>query len=262
METLDNNNENNWVQDWEKVHKRGRYFGGFLVVLAGSLYMAKEMGNPIPEWIFTWKMLLIALGLHIAVKHSFRRLFWLPLVLVGTIFLITQDLAPELTYKNYILPAAVIIVGLFIMFKPRRRWNQNHPHWKKWHKHNYHDGCTRNDMSTEDKIHFDIVFGGVKKNIISKDFQGGQMNIVFGGAELNLSQSDIVDKAEIELRQVFGGIKLIVPEHWKVKSEVTTVMGGIEDKRKPQNTVINEPEKKVLILKGEVIFGGIEIKSY
>lgn len=260
MENLQNNSEENWVENWEKARTRGKYFGGFLVVLAGLLYFAKVSGYAVPEWIFTWKTLLISLGLHVAVKHAFKKLFWLPLVLVGTIFLVAQDLAPELAFKNYLLPIGIIIVGLFIIFKPKKKWNDHHPRWKKWQNHPCNNKKSA-DMSTDDQIKFDIVFGGVKKNIISKDFKGGEVSIVFGGAELNLSQSDIVEKAELELRQVFGGVKLIVPEHWKIKSEITTVMGGIEDKRLVQRDVLTDSPMKILVLKGEIIFGGIEIKS-
>jgi len=51
-----------------------------------------------------------------------------------------------------------------------------------------------------------------------------------------------------------------VPSHWMVKSEIVTIFGGVEDKR-VMSTVIDTPDK-VLILKGTVIFGGIEIKNF
>ena len=38
------------------------------------------------------------------------------------------------------------------------------------------------------------------------------------------------------------------------------IFGGIEDKRRMQT--ITGPPEKTLILKGTVLFGGIEIKSY
>jgi predicted membrane protein len=100
----------------------------------------------------------------------------------------------------------------------------------------------------------------VKKNIVSKQFEGGEIRSVFGGAELNFSQCDMVDKAEIQITQVFGGIKMIVPSNWKVQSEITTVMGGIDDKRKSESSIV-DGDDKLLILKGNLVFGGIEIKS-
>lgn len=66
--------------------------------------------------------------------------------------------------------------------------------------------------------------------------------------------------AVIELTTIFGGTKLLVPSNWSIKSEAVTIFGGIEDKRRMQ-TVTETPEK-ILLIRGTVIFGGIEIKSF
>jgi hypothetical protein len=65
----------------------------------------------------------------------------------------------------------------------------------------------------------------------------------------------------MELTNVFGGTKLIIPAHWEINSELVSVFGSIEDKRPIQpNTTIGD--KKVLILRGTTFMGGIDIKSY
>jgi hypothetical protein len=56
-----------------------------------------------------------------------------------------------------------------------------------------------------------------------------------------------------------GGTKIIVPAHWEVRSQVTAVFAGFEDKRQ-QPAAINQ--EKILILEGTSIFGGIELKNY
>ena len=76
----------------------------------------------------------------------------------------------------------------------------------------------------------------------------------------NLTRADFTGTAEIELTTIFGGTKLIIPSNWTVRSEAVTIFGGLEDKRNMQ-TMIDNPDK-VLLLKGTVIFGGIEIKSF
>jgi predicted membrane protein len=104
------------------------------------------------------------------------------------------------------------------------------------------------------------MFGGTKKNVISKDFKGGEVTCVFGGAEINLSQADINGKVVLEMHQVFGGTKLIVPPHWQVNHQETVAfMGGIEDRR--PDTKDTDPNK-ILILKGTSVFGGLDISSY
>jgi hypothetical protein len=116
-------------------------------------------------------------------------------------------------------------------------------------------------MNSEDYLDVSAVFGTVTRNVISKNFKGGEVNAVFGGAEINLSQADFEGVVELELNQVFGGTKLIVPANWKIHSEQSAVFGGIEDKR-PVQPVSSVAENKVLKLKGDCVFGGIEIRSY
>jgi len=85
------------------------------------------------------------------------------------------------------------------------------------------------------------------------------MTIFMGGAELNLAQADINGTVTLDITQVMGGTKLIVPPHWEIRSNLTSVFGSIEDKRQ-QDKVAN-PDK-VLVLDGTSIFGGIEIRNY
>ena len=78
--------EGNWKQ-MEKSHARGKVLGGILLVTAGSLFLAKELGAEIPYWVLTWKTLLIALGLISGVKHNFRNAWWFFLIVIGGVFL-------------------------------------------------------------------------------------------------------------------------------------------------------------------------------
>ena len=114
--------------------------------------------------------------------------------------------------------------------------------------------------SQEDFVDSTSIFGGANKIILSKDFKGGDIVNIFGGTELNLSQADITDKAILEMTTIFGGTKLIIPSNWSVKSEATIIFGGIEDKR--SMPAVSGSIGKILLLKGTVIFGGIEIKSF
>ena len=106
------------------------------------------------------------------------------------------------------------------------------------------------------------IFGSLKKNIITKDFKGGEAVLIFSGAELNLSQADINGKVSIDLTQMFAGSKLIVPPHWTIHTEdMVCIFGGVEDKRTFRQDALTD-SSKVLVLKGTCIFGGIDIKSF
>jgi hypothetical protein len=53
---------------------------------------------------------------------------------------------------------------------------------------------------------------------------------------------------------------LVVPANWNVKTNVTSIFAGVEDKRVMQITLPDE--NKTIVLDGTSIFGGIEITSY
>jgi predicted membrane protein len=177
--------------------------------------------------------------------------------MVGSIFLI-NDIYPDLTFRKYLWPLILIAVGGFIIFRPRRRW------CKEDEKKNISTTDPLIDpeptYSKEDFVDSTSIFGGAKRIVISKNFKGGDLVNIFGGTELDLTQADFTGTAVVELTTMFGGTKLIVPSNWSVKSEAITIFGGLEDKRKMDAITTNSD--KTLILKGTVIFGGIDIRSY
>ncbi len=266
MEVINENNPQNQNEDmwknWEEKSRRGKVIGGIVLVIAGSLFFARELGAQIPHWIFSWKMLLIAIGIVSGVKHKFRNWGFLIPLFIGGIFLIS-DLNPDLHIKPFIIPSLVILIGLAFIIKPSRKHSsRNCKNWKKHSKYKeWAQYVDTNPGSSEDKIESVTVMGSVKKNILSKNFKGGEIVVVFGGGEINLSQADFQDKVSLEVVQVFGGTRLIIPANWEIQSEAVCVFGNIEDKRPTANLVHTEP-RKILILRGTVFMGGIDIKSY
>jgi hypothetical protein len=53
-----------------------------------------------------------------------------------------------------------------------------------------------------------------------------------------------------------GGVAIKVPPDWQVLVQVSPTMGAVEDKTVPPMN----PTKR-LVIKGEVVVGGIEIKN-
>ena len=164
------------------------------------------------------------------------------------------------------IPIVIIIVGLSFIFRPHRFGRHGgycSPRQRMRHFRRFgHMPPEANEpVDGDDYFEINSVFGSVKKNIVSKNFRGGEVNAVFGGAELNLSQADIVQSADLEINTVFGGMRLIVPQHWEIKSELNAVMGSVEDKR-PIQVKTTTDTSKILILRGSAVFGGIEINCF
>lgn len=247
---------------WEQKGNNSHVWTGIFILLIGVAALVKSTVTDLPDWLFSWQTFLIALGVFIGIKHQFRGIAWLVLILVGGAFLI-KELNPELSIGRYIWPVLLIVVGAFLIFRPRKKCFTPEGGFSK-RSGGVSEGTTILDeeesWSQDDFIDVTAIFGGSKKNMLSKDFKGGDIVNIFGGTELNLSQADIRGRVELEITTIFGGTKLIVPSNWEVKSETVTIFGGLEDKR-PLQPGTASPEK-ILVLRGTVLFGGIEIKSF
>ena len=249
-----------------KIERRYRRRGnnvwvGLLILAIGSVFLAREMGVILPDWLFTWPMIVIAAGLFIGITNKFRDFGWLIMVAVGVFFL-ADDVVADFSFRRYVWPLTIIIIGLVVIMLPfQRRRLSRFRSWTDDSNQNPQpvEGAPLEPGTTEDVLEVVAIFGGAKRNIYSKSFRGGEIVTIFGGTEINLTHADFPGKeVRIEGVQIFGGTKLIVPANWNVRQEAVAIFGGIEDKR-PQPT--GQPEKTV-VLEGFVMFGGIEIRSY
>jgi predicted membrane protein len=225
----------------------GRVFAGIVLLIVGGVLFAHRLGYDLPYWLFRWEMLLIVLGVFAGAKNSFRNSGWLIPVAIGVFFLL-DDWLVDINIKNFFWPTLIILAGLIMVLSPFKK--------KNWQ--NKFNGTNNTD---EDYLESTCILGGVKKNVISKNFKGGNLLNIFGGVEIDLSQSDINGTVVLDITQIFGGTKLIIPSHWEIKTEITTILGGVEDKRKNLSS-LNIAEGKTIVIKGTSILAGIDIKSF
>lgn len=236
--------------------------GGLLLLLIGVFLLARQMGAPIPEWLFSWPMILIFVGLFVGFKQGFRNPGALILFFMGGLFLVDQML-PQVNLKPFIFPIILICLGVSFMLRPRHSGWRNCSHRPE---NNPSFDTTENSMAGDvtgdrsDFIDTTSVFGGIKKIVLSKNFKGGDITNIMGGSEINLTQADFKGRIHIDTTNVFGGTKLIVPSNWDVQSDVVAIFGGVDDKRQVNGTM-PDPDKLVII-DGTCLFGGIEIRSY
>jgi predicted membrane protein len=283
--------------DYDKRIRRrgGRIWIPIGLVLVGGVLLLRQLGLGLPDWLFNWPVLLITIGIFSGFAHAFRGPGWLILILIGSFFLMDQ-MIPGIDIHRFIWPAVIIVVGLVMLIRPKKpHWMDHdweggwrHQHARRWQRRyarrgypgpgtfpggstDANTGSTGNPGSTpnagfeskgfssEDYLDATTILGGVHKNILSKNFKGGDITIFMGGAEINLSQADIQGTVTLDITQIMGGTKIIVPPHWEIRSQLTSVFGSIEDKR--QNIGASNPDK-VLVIEGSSVFGGIEIRNY
>lgn len=245
-----------------KISKRREHIGGGLVLLIiGGILLARQVGADLPEWLFTWPMILIVVGLFVGIKTRFRDFGWLLLIGVGAFFLLDK-MHLDVSVRQFMWPVFFIGAGLLILMsglfrKPATNIVDETTNTADEQPQNIFPlipGATKEDI-----MEVICVFGSTSRVILSKDFKGGEVISVFASSEINLTNADFTGKLTLEVIQVFGGTKLIIPPHWEVQSQTAVVFGGIEDKRSTQRT--GDPEK-VLVIEGVTFFGGVTISSY
>jgi predicted membrane protein len=101
------------------------------------------------------------------------------------------------------------------------------------------------------------VLGGVHRGNNSRAFRGGDLTAVLGGCEIDLRQAAIDGEAVIDVFAMWGGVEIKVPEDWTVASRVVPILGGFEDKTRPQRGAATHR----LLIRGFAIMGGIEVKN-
>jgi predicted membrane protein len=238
--------------------KRENISGGLILLAIGGFLLARQVGAELPFWLFTWPMILIIVGLFVGVKTQFRDFGWLVVVGIGVFFLIDKTQV-DVSIRKFIWPGVIIGAGLLILFSGLFRRPESHT---------IDDSVDAGDQLSEDAapgatreeiMEVISIFGNTTRVVLSKNFKGGEVITVFGSSQINLTNADFTGKLVLEVIQVFGGTKLIIPPHWEVQAQTATIFGGIEDKRSIPRT--GEPEK-ILVLDGVTFFGGVTISSY
>ncbi len=223
---------------------------GMAIAIVGVALLLRTMGIIPFSFNLSWPFILIIIGILTGIKHNFRNNAWWILILIGGLNLTPQFMIMGQPSRNFVWPALILLIGLSIAFRPRRRDKC------------YPIGNFNASISTDSTLNIDATFGGRKEVVTAKDFKGGIVSLTFGGCELNLTQADFVEQSVVlECKVSFGGLEIIVPSHWEVQNEINPAFGNVEDARSIQTGTTGE-NKKTLILRGTCSFGSIELKSY
>lgn len=249
METNDEYRKHPGYQGREHVYdKNNKATVGVILVLTGLFLLLRNTGifpDFIDRVIFSWQMLLVVIGLVMTV-NSREKSAGIIVMAVGGFFMIPLVFRHTFHMYNLFWPAIFIIAGILFISSRRKGWS----------------GRVTKDLTSDDYIDYINIFSGGDRQIVSSNFRGGKITAVFGGTELNLTKAVLAPgRNEIEIICVFGGATIIVPESWQVTIEVTPVLGGFTDSRKLRQERPVNPESQ-LVIKGTVVFGGGEVKSY
>ncbi len=223
---------------------------GVVLVLAGLFLVLKNTGffpDFIDQIIFSWPMLLVVIGLVMTLGSS-EKTGGIIVMAVGGFFMIPLIFRETFHMYNMFWPSIFIIVGIIFIVSRRHPWSTS--------------TANSQGITGDDYVDYVNVFSGGERQVTTQNFKGGKITSIFGGIELDLTKAQLAPgNSDIEIACIFGGATLIVPDTWYITIEVTPVLGGFTDSRKLAPGRIVDSSRH-LIIKGAVVFGGGEIKSY
>jgi len=256
---------------------------GAIIILFGVFLLLKNLdfGIIIPSWILGWQMILIIIGLVIGVNSNFEKKSSLILICLGVLFLLKEWIG--FSVGKVLIPLIAIGIGIYLV--KRNRQAGSHPpippqgdaattddsfDWDKRvgdfsateetdHSRNDERTYTSSPYGLENYLKVEAILGSSKKILMTKNFLGGTLTNILGSTEINLLQADLQQPAVIDVFQLFGSTKIIVPPHWTISTQVSSVLSENDDRR----IIINHPydENKRLYITGTSILSNIAIKN-
>lgn len=222
-----------------------KFLFGVLIVLFGIVLLFEQTGI-IPRlsryfWAVVgdlWPLILIFWGAKLLLdKNSLPGMI---LLFLGVSFLSSNLF--NWNFFSLFWPIIIIGIGLSILLQSDQKKSSTN---------------VKEKVSSDEYVKENAIFWSTEKKSTSKGFRGGEINVVFGGVDLDLREAKVSKGgAKIHINCAFGGVDIFVPKDCRVKTDGTGIIGSWQTHLKERD--INEP---VLEITGGVMFGGVEIKD-
>ncbi|MES2073193.1 MAG: DUF5668 domain-containing protein [Pseudomonadota bacterium] len=230
---------------------QSRIFVGAFIILVGALALLGNLDIFDTRAILSfWPLVFVGFGairLYQA-RHPSAYVIGAALILVGIMMTLQRMGIIYFRWRDW-WPALLILAGVMVltrgMFGRAGRGRRAQP-----------GDAVQSLAGGDSAIDVVAIMSGHNLKSDSQDFRGGNILALMGGVELDLRQASIVGEATISVFAMWGGIVIKVPADWSVAMNGTPILGGMDDKTVPPMN----PGKRLVIV-GEAIMGGVEIKN-
>jgi len=243
-----------------------RMIVGLIVVAIGVLLLVGNLG-----WIDAWSILhrlwplaLVAGGIAMLRDSRQRRGSTWPWVLItaGAWIFANNMQWIGLSFWDLLLPGILVVVGYRLIQCSAREESAS--------KQESQANATADQANATDNsrmlgasaspefVRSSAFMSYCDLHPVMHPFSGGDLTALMGGIKLDLRDVSMQgDRAFLDVFAFWGGIEILVPPDWTVSSQVTTLIGGFVDNRKPSRVV----PTKTLIVRGLNLMSGIEVKN-
>jgi predicted membrane protein len=254
-----------------------RLIVGLLIILLGGTLLADNLGWFDARHVLRslWPLALVAVGVAMIrhPQHRRSRPWGWVLVTVGLWIFADKIGWIHVNLGQLILPGILLFVGGMLVFRslsgppsgpsssgPASTTNSNGANSTNGttNTNGTSFGGAQQSADQAEYVRSFAMLSGHELRPVSRPFRGADLNAIMGGIKLDLTSARMEgESAVIEVFAFWGGVEIYVPPDWTVTSEVTTLLAGFIDKRRPTSVV----PTKHLVIKGMVVMAGVEIKN-
>ena len=227
------------------MKKFGNVLWGIVLIVIGLIFGLNALGLTSINIFFKgwWTLFIIIPSFIELIKGNSKMWCFIWLTIGIALLLCAQNILSFKIIGKLIFPFILVMIGISIIFKDTidkkvgekiRKLNTN--------KGEFEEFCA--------------TFGEQKSNFAGQEFNGANLDAVFGGVELDLSKAIIKKDQIINANAIFGGIEIFVPTGVNIKVKSTPIFGGVSNKTRVE---YNE-SLPTLYINGTALFGGVEIK--
>jgi hypothetical protein len=218
---------------------------GLVLATLGSLFLLDNfLILDVQRILPFWPLLLVGLGVIKVAQSPRGDGLWVGGALIAVGCVLTLKHLGWLQFEvRQLWPVALIAAGLAVIFKSRVQ-----------------PGPAPLDRSAVPgqgaRIQAWAVLSGHQSRVNALDFVGGDVNVVMGGAEIDLRDASIQGLATLKVFVLMGGLELRVPPDWTVIVNGLPLLGGIDNRTVPPAS----PGKR-LVIDGICAMGGVEVRN-
>ena len=221
-----------------------KYIIGFLLIFIGLILGLNAFGITNINLFFSgWWTLFIIIPSLVGLINDKDKTSSLIFLIIGVwLFLAERDLIEYELLVKLLLPVILISIGLLLVFKDVLSINGKE--------------IKKIKANNKDNNDYIAVFGSQDLKLDNEKIENMDLKSIFGGIKLDLRDAIIEKDIVINTLSVFGGIDIYVPENVKVKVSSTPFFGGVDVKRRKEDS-----KKEITVYLNSVcIFGGVDVK--